>query len=303
MDVKTLYTLLAVVDHRGFGEAGKAVGLSPSGVSLQIKGIEESFGLSLFDRGTRPPRLTRDGEAFVRRAREVVAGWERLTESLLADSAAGVLELGAIPTLVSGTLPIALGRLRLTSPDLRIRLTTGLSHELEALLHRGELDAALTTQPAEVGPGLTWTPFCSEPLAVIAKKGAKGKTDREILTGGPFIRFKRYAWAGRLIDEELRRRGIEVVSPMEVDSLEGIFSLVANGLGVSVVPRRNLARPFPPEVRAVPFGDPPVTRSLGVLQAVDNPRAHLVKQLYEELRAVSRPLAEASRAAEPTPAR
>ena len=291
MDVKTLYTLLAIVDHRGFGEAGKAVGLSPSGVSLQIKGIEAAFGLTLFDRGTRPPRLTRDGEAFVRRAREVVAGWERLTESLLADSAVGVLELGAIPTLVSGILPIALRRLRRTSPDLRIRLTTGLSHELEERLRRGALDAALVTQPGEVGPGTTpgmmWAPFCSEPLAVIARKAAKGKTDREILTASPFIRFKRYAWAGRLIDDELRRRGIEVVSPMEVDSLEGIFSLVANGLGVSIVPRRNLARPFPPGVKAVPFGDPPVTRSLGVLQKVDNPRGHLVKQLYEELVAVS----------------
>jgi DNA-binding transcriptional LysR family regulator len=289
LDVKTLYTLLAIVDHRSFLEAGKAVGLSPSGVSLQIKGLEAEFGLTLFDRRTRPPRLTREAEAFVRRAREVVAGWERLTESLSMEAIVGVMELGAIPTIVSGTLPLALKRLRRKSPELKIRLTTGLSHELESLLRQGSLDAALLAQPSEVDPGMTWTPFCKEPLAVIAPKGAAGETDREILSSGPFIRFRRYAWAGRLIDEELRRRGIKVQAPMEVDSLEGIFSLVANGLGVSVVPRRNLARPFPAGVKAVPFGDPVVTRSLGILQPLDNPRRHLVRQLHKEMAAVSDP--------------
>ncbi len=287
MDVRTLYTLLAIVDHRSFAEAGKAVGLSPSGVSLQIKNLEEEFGVTLFDRSTRPPRLNQDGQRFVHRAREIVASWERLTESLTRNSIVGVLELGAIPTIVSGALPIALQRLRRKTPDLRIRLTTGLSHELEDLLHRGSLDAAVLSQPTDLDPGMTWSSFCSEPLFVIAPKGTQGETDREILTGGPFIRFKRYAWVGRLIDEELRRRAIEVHSPMEVDTLEGIFGLVANGLGVSVVPRRSVARPFPPNVKAAPFGDPPVARRLGVLQRSDNPRVHLVQQLFDALAASS----------------
>lgn len=289
MDVKTLYTLLAIVDHRSFATAGRSVGLSPSGVSLQIKSLEEEFGVTLFDRSTRPPRLTREGLGFVERAREIVAGWGRLTADLTRDAIVGVLELGAIPTIVSGTLPLALSRLRRATPDLRIRLTTGLSHELEALLGRGALDAALLAQPADMAPGMVWSSFCSEPLYVIAPEETPGGSDREILAAGPFIRFKRYAWAGRLIDDELRRRGIEVTAPMEVDTLEGIFSLVANGLGVSIVPRRNVARPFPPGVRAVPFGDPPVARSLGVLQRADNPRAHLVRRLFDALAAVSQP--------------
>lgn len=68
MDVKTLHTLIAIVDHRGFAAAGRAVGLSPSGVSLQIKALEDELGLSLFDRTARPPRLTSEGELFVGRA-------------------------------------------------------------------------------------------------------------------------------------------------------------------------------------------------------------------------------------------
>ena len=74
---------------------------------------------------------------------------------------------------------------------------------------------------------------------------------------------------------------------MEVDSLEGIFSLVAHGLGVSIVPQRTMAAPFPPKVRTLPFGDPVVSRSIGLLQRADNPRGHLVAELTEALVAVS----------------
>ena len=71
MDVKSLYTLLAIVDHRSFAAAGKAVGLSPSGVSLQMKGLEGELGQRLFDRSARPPQLTAEGRLFARRARGI----------------------------------------------------------------------------------------------------------------------------------------------------------------------------------------------------------------------------------------
>ena len=91
MEIKTLYTLLAIVDHRSFSEAGKAVGLSASGVSLQIKSLEAEFGVTLFDRSTRPPTLTWDGQAFVSRARELLDVWEDLSHGLAKDTLAGIL--------------------------------------------------------------------------------------------------------------------------------------------------------------------------------------------------------------------
>ncbi len=292
MDVRTLRTLLAIVDHRSFAAAGEAVGLSPSGVSLQIKALEEDLGLQLFDRRARPPRLTPDGELFVGRARDAVGVWERLTDGFETETLVGALELGAVPTIASGILPLALRRLRDRNPALRIKLTTDLSHELERLLRKGALDAAVLTQPTRVPPGLTWASFCEEPLVVIAPRNSAGETDRELLRSAPFIRFRRYAWAGRLIDQELQRRGIKVTIGMEVDSLEIIVSLVAQGLGVSVVPRRNIAKPLPKGVKSVPFGDPVVTRTLGVLQPMGSPRAHFVQQLFDELAGLSPPLEE-----------
>ena len=283
MDVKALYTLLAIVDHRSFAAAGEAVGLSPSGVSLQMKGLENELGQALFDRSARPPRLTAQGQLFARRAREAVSAWEQLSEGLRPATLSGHLDLGAVPTVVAGMLPPALRRLRDRNPGLKFGLTTGLSHELLRRLKKGDLDAALMAQPEEIAMGLTWLSVCHEPLMVIAPATAEGRRDRDLLTAGPFIRFKSYAWAGRLIQAELQRRGLELATGMEVDSLEGIISLVAQGLGVSIVPRRCLAPDFPETLKVLPFGTPPVTRAIGVLQRTDSPRRHLVEELVKDL--------------------
>ena len=288
MAVNYLRTLLAIVDQRSFAKAGKVVGLSRSAVSLQVRALEEEFGVVLFDRNARPPKLTPEGEKFILRARGLVTDWASLRDDSKRSPPAGVLNIGAVHTIVSGVLPHALKRLRVSRPDLAIRLSTGLAHELEAGVRRGAIDAAVLPQPATVEPGLVWQPFCTEWLAVIAPSKAKGKTDRELLAGAPFIRLRRVAWGlGRLIDQELARRGIEVNASMEVDTLEGIMNLVANGIGVSIAPKRPIPQPFVQGIRAVPFGEPPLSRTISVLQKHVNPSRQFVQDLYEALAAVA----------------
>ena len=110
MDIKALRTLQAIVDHRSFAAAGKAVGLSPSGVSLQMKGLEGDLGQALFDRSARPPQLTAEGRLFARRAREALEVWERLSEK--PRSWQGVAESHQRPCPTSGSHCEALGALR-----------------------------------------------------------------------------------------------------------------------------------------------------------------------------------------------
>ena len=124
---------------------------------------------------------------------------------------------------------------------------------------------------------------CDEPFAVIAHKSAKGRTDRDILRSNPYVRFNPKALVSRIVERELARRRIAITSHMEVDTLEGVFSLVANQLGVSIVPVPTGVSRFAPSVRLIPFGNPNVTRRLGLLQPVGNSRAHFADLLFEEL--------------------
>jgi DNA-binding transcriptional LysR family regulator len=85
------------------------------------------------------------------------------------------------------------------------------------------------------------------------------------------------------------RRQIAVRSTMEIDTLEGVIAMVANGLGSSVVPARGVENEFPASIRTIPFGSPPLTRRLGILVPRDNPRAHLSKLLLDALAEVTTP--------------
>ena len=122
---------------------------------------------------------------------------------------------------------------------------------------------------------------------VIAPAGTPGDSDRELLESLPFIRFKRFAWAGRIIDTHLRARGIQVRPGMEIDSLEAVAGMVVNGLGVFVAPSRPIAEPFPPGIRALPFGVPPMTRGVGITERTESAKTDMVRALYDELLAAA----------------
>jgi len=214
--------------------------------------------------------------------------WETLSDRLRSDVASGVLRIGAVHTTVSGFLPEALRGLRERHPDLNIRLVTGLTHELEEQLRRDALDAMIGSEPEHLSSGFVFRLICEEPLAVIAHRSARGKTDRDILENNPYVRFSPKALVSRIIERELARRRIAITSHMEVDTLEGVILLVANQLGASIVPMPTGTSHTNADIRWIPFGRPNVTRRLGLLEPAGNSRAHFADLLYEELIAAAR---------------
>ena len=286
MNIRHLRTLLAAVERGSFAAAGEAVGVSHSAVSLQIKALEDELGVPLFDRSKRPPAPTSRGRALAEHARKTLDLFDAARAVATGELVAGKLTVGAVPTTLSSILPPALAKLRDLHPELRIEIQNDSSAGLAARLQRGELDIAICTRPDPSPPGLEWRHIATEPFVVIAPVHAEGETDRDLLTDAPFIWFNRKTWAGRGIESELARRRIDVASDMEIDSLEAISSMVSAGLGVAIVPVCKGARPFPPRLRTVPFGDPPYTREVGALVAPGGAPESLAETFLQALRDV-----------------
>ena len=289
MDIKNLETFLAVARHGSFSEAGKALGLSRSGVGIRIATMENEFGTPLFDRDTRPPKLTREGRFVLDHAREMLAVWARMKRRERSSEETGLFNLGTVQTVMTGLLPYGLTRFRERFPQIRVVIRTGLADELDAMVRRGELAAAVQPQSDNIHPGLTWQTICLEPLVVAAPADLPGSSDADLLAALPFIRYRRIAWGlGRATEQEFARRGIEVTTLAEVDSIEAALNLVRNGLGVAVVPWRRMPDPFPAGVRFLPFGCPPQARTLGVLWREDVAASDLVRGLCEALEEAAR---------------
>lgn len=282
MSIRNLRTLVAVADHGSFAAAARAVGLTQSAVSMQLRSLEDELRARLFDRHRRPPILNDHGKRMVRRAREILELYERMGEpaAASADGMTGRLEVGAVPTALSGIVPKALAGLQRIHPHIAVNLVNGMSGELLPRVERGELDAALISEPNHVPADLTWRPIATERIVVAAPPQSPEKTDRELLAAWPYIRYNRRAWVARPIQQSLRARGIRPRQAMELDSIESILLMVYFGLGVAIVPQRCVEGPYPLPVRYVPFGEPPLVRRIGLIERSGNPKSPLAQALH-----------------------
>mgnify|MGYP006281620893 CR=1 FL=1 len=286
MDIRVLYTIVAIAEHGSFLAASRSLNLSPAAVSLHVKIIEDELGETLFDRSVRPPVLTDAGRRTLDRARRVLEEWERLGDGAPSD-VTGVLALGVMPTAVAGLLAPALRRLRDLRPQLRVTVTTDDAEAVEERLARGMVDAGLTIQPSSPAFGMRFTPVRAETFEVVAPAAAAGEDDAAVLAALPFIRFSRHAWIAHAIDHELSRRRLRLHTTMEIDTLAGVLAMVREGLGASIVPASSLESQDVRPLRRVPFGQPVVSRTIGVLMRPDNPKSPQVEELLSALRAVT----------------
>lgn len=284
MSIRRLRTLISVAEEGTFAGAAQSVFVSQAAVSLQMKALEQELGAPLFDRKRRPPALNSLGLALLPKAREAVRAYDEMLRSV-ADTRglAGELNIGAVPTTMTGLVPKAISGLRAAYPMLHIRVAPDLSAALLPQVDRGHLDAAIISEAQYPMRALDWTPIAAEPLILLAAADTADEDPETLLRERPFIRFNRQAWVGRLIDDWLQSKDIRVREVMELDTLEAISAMVFHGLGVSIVPRRSVPSPSPLPLKRMPLDAADHARVLGVIMRRDCPNHRLVRVFTEAL--------------------
>ncbi|MGI9393018.1 MAG: LysR family transcriptional regulator [Boseongicola sp.] len=285
MSIQLLKTLIAISDEGSFRAAAEIIGVSPAAVGQQMKALEAQFGLSLFEREGRVPRLNTSGNALIPKAKAVVAAYDALVPEIVGISGyAGELTLGAVPSAISGLIPQATRRLIDTVPDLHVRVVPGLSDELQVQLERGAIDAAVLSPMAGVDDGFEWYPYAEEELVLLTAPDAEGDDAKKLIRLGPYIRHTRRSPVGILADAWLRDNGIVVRSAMEMESLATLTAMVAHGFGVSIVPNICVPDPVFASLRKVPLGSAKRARVMGVLTRKDCSKMRLVELLLKEIK-------------------
>jgi DNA-binding transcriptional LysR family regulator len=283
MDTRQLRTLIAIETHGTFARAAERVRLTPSAVSQQIQALETEFGTELFDRGSRPPRLTARGMQVLEMARAMLRIEGETKASLAGDRVAGTLMVGSVRSSALNLLPRAIVEMRARYPDLKTSLRVSLSSTLIADVAAGRLDAAIVAEHVAFPSSLRWSPFLREPLWLVAPAGTPAEDPRHLLRTRPFIRFQSTVPLANLIDTEISRLGIVTQDVAEIDTVSSIVTCVRQGLGISVVPHVALQDPENRELVRLPFGDPQVTRQIGIVERMVSPRTAIITLMHQAL--------------------
>src|SRR5262245_63166526 len=208
MDTRFLASFVAVADCGSIAEARRRLHVTPAGVTQRIRALESEIGARLLLRSGRAVQPTPAGAAILDRARELLSTVRDLKSTASSAELSGELRVGVMQTSLSGLFAGILIPFTRTYPCIDVRIVRDTSAGLYAKLLNGEIDAAITSQPPFAVPkAYEWHVLREEPFVVLTPASLKARSAHEVLAQEPFIRLDRKVFAGRLIDDYLRKTG------------------------------------------------------------------------------------------------
>lgn len=269
MKIETLRSFQAVLATGSFAGAAQQLNLTPSAVSLQMKQLEDYFGQLLFDRSTRTALPTPFALASAAPLAQSLALLEGLRNPR-ALSAAGMLRLGVIASIEKSVLPRTLRLLQAEHPALAVRLSLDMSGALVDSVKAGRIDAAVAVRPQSGGSTrLHWHDLMREPFVLVAPAmtpgGSPDGTPAQLLERHPWIRYDTELTGGRIAAAYVRRICPHPRPGFEITSTDAIIAMVAEGLGVSVIPRPRAALLASYAVRLVELGPHAPSRQIALV--------------------------------------
>jgi LysR family transcriptional regulator, hca operon transcriptional activator len=244
MELRHLRYFIAVAETGSLTVAAeRRLHTSQPSLSRQIRDLEYEVGAELLSRSARGVELTAAGRAFLDHARLALAQVDAASGAAqrAAQPVKRTFALGFLTGQEMDWLPEAMRILRDELPNIEVTVSSQYSPDLAAALMRGKLDLAfLRPEPRVVD--LTFKTVAKEPLVVIMPSDHRlashetisvqeivGETFIHVLnTPAPVLRT--------IIDDYLRRSGIDITPDHEVDNLAMAMSLVASTHGVALLP-------------------------------------------------------------------
>ena len=263
--------IYAIYQYGSLSEAARKLFLSQPALSKALKRTEDSIGMALFDRSSRPVRLTEAGRAYIR-AIETMRKAETTLEHHLSELSGlreGSLRIGGTHYVNAHVLPKALTRFHSLYPGIRTELIENSSVELGNMLAEGKLDITFSCDPRRIAlfPG---TPCFSDhillavPEQLVPEKLPAGAccSAEDILAGrhladtcpvvditafaqNDFILLKEGNNLRARAEELFRSAGITPRCIMSLDQLATAYYLCAAGYAAAFISDRLVKHSMP----------------------------------------------------------
>jgi DNA-binding transcriptional LysR family regulator len=180
LDLAALRAFVTVADVGGVTRAAGFLNLTQSAVSMQIKRLEESLGLTLFLRAARKLALSPEGEQLLSYGRRMLALNDEALSRFVSPACCGAIRLGVPHDVVYPAVPGILKRMAQAYPMVQLNLVSSFTLLLKDGFARGEFDMILTT---EDHPDAGAEVLSSRPLVWVGAPGGSAWQRRPLRLG------------------------------------------------------------------------------------------------------------------------
>ena len=293
VSLKQLKYFDAVARSGHFGKAAAHCAISQPALSMQVQELERSLGVQLLERGRNGVILTEGGREIAQRAARVLADVRDIVDAARrqGDVLSGPLALGVIPSLAPYILPRLLPKIRDGFPDLDLHIRETQTQSLVGELVDGELDLLLLALPVEHPDVETVRLFDDRFLLAMATAHRMSDDVRatpDLLEGDKLLLLEE---GHCMRDQALafcNLQRVENVNTFGASSLSTLVQMVANGLGMTLLPE--IAVPLETrqgDIHLMRFADPEPQRVIGLAWRKSSPRKHHFAELGKMIAAAA----------------
>ena len=291
MEIGQVEAFLAVGTFGGFRRAADALRVSQPAVSARIRTLEDSLGVSLFERGRGGLALSPAGRALRPHAEQLLRAVALARQAVhdLRPAGGGALRIAAALSICTYLLPDVLKRFQAAHPKVMITVRSGHSKEVLEMVLSGEAEIGLARSLQH--PAVETLSLRDDPLVLVGQAkscpaGAR-RARLEEVAGRPLVFFDRGSSDWTLSHGLFRTAGLVPNVVLEVETIETAKRMVERGIGLAFLPHLAVAR----EIRrrklvAIEIVDAkPLSRSLDLIHPRQRPLSPEALALLDTLRA------------------
>ncbi|WP_409301053.1 LysR family transcriptional regulator [Peribacillus sp. SCS-155] len=295
MDLKQLHYFCTIVEEGQVTRAAKRLHMSQPPLSHQLKLLEEEFGVTLFEREGRKMELTASGRILYQRAKQLISQVNDTVTAVreTSNGIRGKLAIGANKSCFSH-LSERIRLFRESFPHVTFQLREGDTYHISELLKKREIELGIVRLPVD-GDDFSMLPLPGEPYIFVLPKDWVRHTNNQAsinmkqISEYPLLLLHRANGVGQfeLVLSEFKRHGLAADIVCECPDPSMILSLVAKGVGASIVPASTLHSIQMSDILAFTIEDAAIESNSAVIWLQDRylskSAIHLLKS-FENLR-------------------
>lgn len=255
MNINQMKYVIVLAEEKSFTKAARKLFISQPSLSKSIKLLEEELATELFERN--PLKLTYSGEIFVKKAKNILKDIEntKVQISDITNESKSHLRVGVPSHRCYYFIPKILKNLQNEFPNFSIVIEEYPTNVLKKMIEEDKIDLFIGTESPN-SKNYVKTHIYNEGIYLVFPTiwGINCNEDEihlEIFKDKNFILFEESLTLGHLIRKLCSEKGIEIHSNIECHNAETVYSMIREGLGVSILPE--LYMKFLPKQKNISF--------------------------------------------------